>query len=435
MHGVVGTSAALTDGKVTNGGVADGTNAATTRTMLLLLVAMTGVAPISLYMLVPALPLLANSFASDISIAQMTVSLYMVGIACSQILMGPLSDRYGRRPVLLAGLGLMVVASAACIFAESLPQLIAARFFQALGGASGMVVSRAIIRDLYHRERISSMISLVIAVMMIAQMLSPLSGGLLETAFGWRAIFYVITAGSLAVAVAIALALPETRRVRLEPSGFRGDVGSLLASRAFIGYVLCQVLASQIIFTFAGGGPYIVVTHMGRTSAEYGAWFATAAFGYLIGNLFCVRFAPRHSLERLIWFGLALQLFGSLLNLVWGITGLNQTPGWLFGTQMIVMFANAFVMSNSAAGAISVRPEAAGTASGAMGFLQMGLGSLLSQFGAYLGGHFATPAPLNAAVFALSLACASTMIFIIPRRNTVVSEELIEQAEEEAGMV
>src|ERR1700733_1649032 len=293
----------------------------------------------------------------------MTVSLYMVGIACSQIIMGPLSDRFGRRPVLLAGLGLMVVASAACIFAESLPELIAARFFQALGGATGMVVSRAIIRDLYHRERISSMISLVIAVMMIAQMLSPLTGGLLETAFGWRAIFYVITAVSLAVAVAIALALPETRRVRLAPGGFRGDVGSLLSSRAFIGYVLCQVLASQIIFTFAGGGPYIVVTQMGRSSAEYGAWFAATAFAYLIGNLFCVRFAPRYTLEKLIWFGLALQLAGSLLNLVWGVIGLNQAPSWLFGTQMLVMFANAFVMSNSAAGAISVLPEAAGTAS------------------------------------------------------------------------
>ena len=238
----------------------------------------------------------------------MTVSLYMVGIACSQILMGPLSDRFGRRPVLLAGLGLMVVASAACIFAENLPQLIAARFFQALGGATGMVVSRAIIRDLYSRERISSMISLVIAVMMIAQMLSPLTGGLLESAFGWRAIFYVITAMSLAVAVAIALALPETRRVRMATGGFRGDVGSLLTSRAFIGYVLCQVLASQIIFAFAGGGPYIVVTQMGRTGAEYGAWFATTGFAYLIGNLCCVRFSPRYQLEKLIWFGLALQL-------------------------------------------------------------------------------------------------------------------------------
>jgi DHA1 family bicyclomycin/chloramphenicol resistance-like MFS transporter len=407
------------------------THIAPPRIMLLLLVAMTGVAPISLYLLVPALPVLATTFGRDISIAQMTVSLYMVGIACSQIIMGPLSDRFGRRPVLLAGLGLMVAASAGCIFAETLPQLIAARFLQALGGATGMVVSRAIIRDLYSRDRISAMISLVIAVMMIAQMLSPLTGGLLETAFGWHSIFYVITAASLAIAVAIALTLPETRRERTEGGGFRGDVGSLFTNRAFVGYLLCQVLASQIIFAFAGGGPYIVVTQMGRSSAEYGAWFATTGFAYLIGNLFCVRFAPHHSLEKLIWFGLALQFAGSLLNLVWGVTGLNQAPSWLFGTQMIVMVANAFVMSNSAAGAISIRPEAAGTASGAMGFLQMGIGSLVSQFGAYLGGHFSTPVPLNIAIVILSIACASTMIFLVPRRNVVVSEELIEKAEEE----
>jgi DHA1 family bicyclomycin/chloramphenicol resistance-like MFS transporter len=418
------------------GAAKDDTGIATSRVMLLLLVAMTGVAPISLYMLVPALPVLATTFGRDISIAQMTVSLYMVGIACSQIIMGPLSDRFGRRPVLLAGLGLMVAASAACIFAETLPQLIAARFLQALGGATGMVVSRAIIRDLYSRERISAMISLVIAVMMIAQMLSPLTGGLLETAFGWRAIFYVITAASLLIAVAIALALPETRRDRTGAGGFRGDVGSLFKSRAFIGYLLCQVLASQIIFTFAGAGPYVVVTQMGRSSAEYGAWFATTGLAYLIGNLFCVRFAPRHSLENLIWFGLALQFLGSLLNLVWGIAGLNQAPAWLFGTQMLVMFANAFVMSNSAAGAISVRPDAAGTASGAMGFLQMGIGSLFSQFGAWLGGNFATPVALNIAIVILSMGCASTMIFLVPRRDVVVSEELIEQAEEEeSGML
>src|SRR4051812_43474947 len=243
----------------------DAASVAPPRIMLLLLVAMTGVAPISLYMVVPALPGLASHFGRDIAVAQMTVSLYMVGIACSQIIMGPLSDRFGRRPVLLAGLSLMVAASAACSFAETLPQLIAARFLQALGGASGMVVSRAIIRDLYSRDRISSMISLVIAVMMIAQMLSPLTGGLLETAFGWRAIFYLITAASLAITIMIALALPETRRDRVAGSSFRGDIGSLVRSRAFIGYVLCQMLASQIIFAFAGGGPYIVVTQMGRS--------------------------------------------------------------------------------------------------------------------------------------------------------------------------
>jgi MFS transporter, DHA1 family, multidrug resistance protein len=426
MHGVMGKPPdAATDKGI-----------ATSKLMLLLLVAMTGVAPISLYMLVPALPVLATTFGRDISIAQMTVSLFMVGIACSQLIMGPLSDKFGRRPVLLAGLGLMVVAGVGSIFAETLPQLIAARFFQALGGASGMVVSRAIIRDLYSRERVGAMISLVIAVMMIAQMLSPLTGGLLEIAFGWRAIFYAITAGSLAVAAGIALALPETRRVRSEGSNFRRDVGSLMKSRAFIGYVLCQVLASQIIFTFAGGGPYIVVTQMGRTSAEYGAWFATTGFAYLVGNLLCVRFAPRHSLEQLIWFGLALQLGGSLLNLVLSLTGVNQAPLWLFGIQMIVMAGNAFVMANSAAGAISVRPEAAGTASGAMGFLQQGIGSLVSQFGAYLGGHSSTTLPLTSAILIISIACASSMIFLVPKRNTVVSEEMIEEAEEdEAGVM
>jgi DHA1 family bicyclomycin/chloramphenicol resistance-like MFS transporter len=271
----------------------------------------------------------------------------------------------------------------------------------------------------------------VIAVMMVAQMLSPLTGGLLEIAFGWRAIFYVLTAASLVIAVAIAAVLPETRRDRIEHGGFRGDIGSLLTSRAFIGYMLCQVLASQIIFVFAAGGPYIVVTQMGRSSAEYGAWFASTGLAFLVGNLACARYAPRHRLENLIWFGLALQFAGALLNLVWGFAGLNQTPSWLFGTQMLVMFASAFVMSNSAAGAISVRPEAAGTASGAMGFLQMGLGSLVSQFGAWLGGHFATPVPLNIAIVVLSAACASAMIFLIPRRDVVVSEELIGKAEEE----
>ena len=411
-------------------------NLATSKLMLTLLVLMTGLAPISLYMLVPALPVIATTFGRDISVAQMTVSLYMVGIACSQLIMGPLSDKFGRRPVLLAGLGLMVVAGVGSVFAETLPQLIAARFLQALGGASGMVISRAIIRDLYPRERVGAMISLVVAALMIAQMVSPLTGGLLEITFGWRAILYLITAASLAITILVALALPETRGDRADGSGFRGDLGKLMGSRAFIGYVLCQVLASQIIFAFAGGGPYIVVTQMGRSSAEYGAWFATTAFGYLLGNVLCVRFAPRHSLERLIWLGLALQFGGSALNLIWSFAGVNQTPLWLFGTQMIVMVGNAFVMANSAAGAISVRPEAAGTASGAMGFLQMGVGSLISQFGAYLGGHFASTLPLTAAIFALSLACASAMIFLVPRRQVVISEELIEQAEEEeSGIV
>jgi len=400
------------------------------RVLLMLLIVMTGLAPVSLYLLVPALPMLVTTFGQDASVVQMTVSCYMIGIACSQLVLGPLSDRYGRRPVMLAALSLSIVASFGCIFAQTLPQLIIARFLQALGGASGMVISRAIIRDLYPRERIGAMISLVVAVMMIAQMLSPLTGGLIEHALGWHAIFYVAAVLSIGIAIAVALALPETRRPRVEAGGFRSDVVLLLKSRAFIGYVLCQVLASQIIFAFAGGGPYIVEIQMGRSSAEYGAWFATTAFAYFAGNMFCVRFSPRHSLDRLIWFGLVLQLTGAFLNFIWGVFGYNQVPMVLFGTQMIVMFANAAVMANSAAGAISVRPSASGTASGAMGFLQMGIGAVTSQVGAWLGGHFSTTLPLTIAILLLSLACACSMIFLVPHSNVTVTEELIEQAEE-----
>jgi MFS transporter, DHA1 family, multidrug resistance protein len=404
--------------------------------LLILLVVMTGLAPVSLYLLVPALPMLATTFGHDTSVVQMTVSCYMIGIACSQLLLGPLSDRFGRRPVMLAALALSIVASFGCVFAETLPQLIIARFLQALGGASGMVISRAIIRDCYPRERIGAMISLVVAVMMIAQMLSPLTGGLIESVLGWHAIFYVVAALSVAIAIAVALALPETRPARIEGASFGRDVAVLVKSPGFIGYVLCQVLASQIIFAFAGGGPYIVETQMGRSSAEYGAWFATTAFAYFAGNMVCVHFSPRHSLDKLIWFGLMLQLTGAFLNFIWGVFGLNQVPVMLFGTQMLVMFANAAVMANSAAGAISIRPSAAGTASGAMGFLQMGIGALTSQLGAWLGGHFATALPLTIAILLLSLCCACSMIFLVPRSDVVVSEELIKQAEEdEAGVM
>ncbi len=401
--------------------------------LLLLLVAMNGIAPVSLYILVPALPLLVKTFNTDVSAVQLNVSLFMVGLAGSQLVTGPLSDKFGRRPVLLAGLMLMTAATVACIFATTLPQLIGARFLQAVGGGTGMVMARAIIRDLYPRERVGGMLSLVIGVMMIAQLLSPLIGGLIETSFGWRAIFYFMATTAIFATVSIAAGLPETRRVvaKTSDSGFFNDVRALSANRVFVGYVLCQMLASAIIFTFAGGGPYIVVNQMDRPTAEYGLWFATSGVAYMLGNFVSVRLSPRLGLDRTIWLGLSLQIAGSIVNTIWGVTGLNQQPGWLFGTHMIVMFGNAFAMSNASAGAISIRPQAAGTASGAMGFLQMGFGSLCSQLGAFLGGQFLTPLPLNIAVLTISAACAAVIYFLVPRSNRFVSEETMVEAEEQ----
>ncbi len=406
--------------------------------ILLLLVVMNGLAPVSLYILVPSLPLLTTTFGSDVSTVQLNVSLFMVGLALSQLVTGPLSDRFGRRPVLLGGLTLTAIAAVGAMLAETLPQLIAARVLQALGSAGGMVLARAIVRDLYPRERVGGMISLVIAVMMIAQLLSPLIGSLIETAFGWRAIFSVMAAVSIAITVAIALGLPETRRrvAGGEKGGFVTDIRALATTPAFIGYVLCQMLASAIIFTFAGGGPYVVVNQMGRSAAEYGVWFATSGFAYLIGNLISVRLSPRYGIDRTIWVGLTLQIVGAILNTIWGVIGLNMDPSWLFGTHMIIMTGNALAMSNASAGAISIRPQAAGTASGAMGFLQMGFGSLCSQLGAWLGGAFATPLPLNIAILAISCACATALFALVPRRSSQIrARQGAEPNEQDTGLL
>ena len=417
-------------------GVAAKTAAPAPWKLLLMLVAMNGLAPVSLYILVPALPILAKTLGSDVSAVQLNVSLFMVGLAISQLVTGSLSDRFGRRPVLLGGFGLAVIATIICMFAETL-QLIAGRFLQALGSATSMVMSRAIIRDLYPRERVGGMIGLVIAVMMIAHS-EPLIGGLLETSFDWRAIFYFMAATSVIITAGIAMGLPETRPERgsADQSGFFKDVRALSKSRVFFGYVLCQMLASAIIFTFAGGGPYIVVNQMGRSTAEYGVWFASSGLAYLLGNLVSVRLSPRHGIDRMIWLGIALQIAGSVLNVIWGVTGLNQTPSWLFGTHMIVMFGNAIAMANASAGAISIRPQAAGTAAGAMGFLQMGFGSLCSQLGAFLGGQFATPLPLNIAILIISASCAIAIMLLVPRTHvSVTTEKIVEAEAEETGLI
>ncbi|RTL51904.1 MAG: Bcr/CflA family efflux MFS transporter [Bradyrhizobiaceae bacterium] len=408
------------------------------RTVLMLLVVMNGVGPVSLYLLVPVLPLLAKLFDAPVSAVQLSVVLFMIGLAISQLITGPLSDRFGRRPVLLGGLGLGVAATIACIFAQTLPQLVVARFFQALGGATGMVMCRAIIRDIYPRQQIGGMIALVTAVMMIAQMISPLIGGALDIYFGWHSIFYFMAAATLLVTSGVALGLPETRRrpVFSDDAGFFRDVRALSSSRAFISYALCQMLASAIIFIFAGGGPYIVVDQMARSTAEYGLWYVTAGFSYMVGNLVSVRLSPRHGIDRMIWLGLAVQITGAIANTILGVTGINQSPSWLFGTHMIITFGNAFVMSNASAGAISVRPQAAGTAAGIMGFLQFGCGSLFSELGAFLGGNFTTPLPVNIAILFTSMTCAAVIVFILPRNTGAVSEEtMIEAEESEAGIM
>lgn len=411
------TDDTLKDAPIESAKIASGSSPKVSRGFLALLVALSGLGPLSMQAIMPALPALAHYFREDFAVAQLTISLYLVGLACSQLVVGPLSDRFGRRPVILAGLFLMVLSNVAGVFAVTLPQLIAARIIQALGAASGLAVGRAMIRDLYDRDRAASMIGIVVGAMMIAPMIGPFIGGMLETAYGWRTIFYFLGGVSLVIFLWAWATLPETRRVQTgtDAAGFLADVRALIKSPAYHGFVLCQMLAAATFFIFASGGAYVAITQMGRSSAEYGAWFALGSIAYMAGNLSSARLTPKLGGHRMIWIGLMMQIAGAILNLIWGLTGLSANPAWFFITQMIVAYGNGYVMTNAAAGAISVRPQAAGTASGVMGFMQMGLGAIVSQLGAHLGGDYATTMPLNLGVLILSLLCAAVVALLISR--------------------
>jgi len=303
-----------------------------------LLIALSGLGPMSMQAIMPALPALAAYFQEDISVAQLAISLYLVGLACAQLVVGPLSDRYGRRPVILSGLTLMVLANAAGLFALSLHQVIAARIVQALGAASGLAVGRAMIRDLYDRDRAASMIAVVVGAMMVAPMIGPFLGGILETAYGWRTVFLFLGAISLGVLVWAWVALPETRRFQTgqHASGFLRDVRVLIGNPQYHGFVIAQSLAAATFFIFASGGAYVAIVQMHRSSAEYGAWFALGSVAYMAGNLTSARLTPKLGTHRMIWIGLVMQIGGSLLNLASGLAGFNVSPAWFFGLQVIV---------------------------------------------------------------------------------------------------
>lgn len=179
--------------------------------LLSLLMAITAIGPGALNIVAPALPGMIERLGTDAATVQLTLSLYLLSLACAQLVLGPLSDRFGRRPVVLAGLALSVVASIGAIAASSIGALIVARIVQAAGASTGIVVGRAIVRDLYDRDRAAGVIGLVTSAMVIAPMVAPLIGGLLDTAFGWEAIFIFITAMSAAVLLWAVLMLPETR--------------------------------------------------------------------------------------------------------------------------------------------------------------------------------------------------------------------------------
>lgn len=383
-----------------------------------LLVAMSGIGPISLNILVPALPAIAHRLETDPANVQLTVSLYLVGLACSQLLLGPLSDRFGRRPVVIAGLALAAIAAFTAIFAATIAALIAVRVVQALGASTGQVVGRAMIRDLFERERAASVMGLVTSAVVVFPMLSPLIGGILDTLFGWEAIFVFVAVLSFMVLAWAAMVLPETRPRAAATSTLRHfgeDVRALLSSGRFIGYALCVALGSAPFFTFLGGGPYVLVTMMGHSPIEYGIWFAFSSIGFMTGNFSAARLTTRYGIDRMIWWGIIATVAGAALPTLVCLFDPDIGQVAVFLPQTLVSYGNGLLLPTAIAGAVSIRPEVAGTASGVAGFIQWAIGAIAVQTVSHLIAGAASPLPMLVTMLGWGLATAAAFLLLVRR--------------------
>ena len=380
-----------------------------------LLAAMTALAPMSLQIFVPALPAIQAHFAVSTGTAQLALSLSMLANAVAALSYGPLSDRFGRRPVVLAGLAMFIAGSVLCALAPSIGVLVVGRVVQAGGGAAGMVIARAIVRDLYEREQAASMIAYLTMAMVVAPMLSPSVGALLLGLFDWRAIFISLTG------VGCLLLWGTQQRLRETSAGGFGGAGwsdllsgtaALVRSRAFVAYVLQSAFAIAVFFAFVAGAPYYMIDVLHRPATEYGLWFIVVSLGFMAGNFAAARLTRRIGLDRMVLIGSWLVLLGIALAAGLALGGL-WTPAALFGPMMLATFGNGLSIPNAQAGAISVDPVLAGTASGLSGFTQMLIAALVSQAVGVL--QNGTPYPMLA--FMVGGAVISLIGFVLPRRG------------------
>lgn len=379
------------------------------------LVTIAALSALSMNVFLPSLPGMARYYGVDYGVMQLSVSGYLAMSAVLQLLIGPISDRYGRRPVMLGTLAIFLLATLGTLLAPTANWFLFFRMVQAVI-ATGMVISRAVVRDIIPGDAAASMLGYVTMGMSVVPMLAPVLGGILDETIGWQANFAVMGAMGLVVMILCWLDMGET----VQPGGvpIRRQIASypvLARSWRFWGYSLCATFASGSFFAYLGGAPYVGETVFHLSSSQVGYWFAAPSAGYALGNYLSGRHAVRIGMNFMI-------LAGSVIcSLALGIALAADILGWheplvFFGAVAMVGVGNGLVLPSANAGMMSVRPELAGTASGFGGAMTVAGGAIMAALAGALLGPGSGAAPLLG-IMALSAIGSVIVIRLVIRRE------------------
>lgn len=382
------------------------------------LIVLTGLGALSMNVFLPSLPQMAEYFGAEYGVVQLSVALYLGVNAALQLLVGPLSDRYGRRPVMLVGVAIYCLASLGCLWAPDVITFLVFRMIQA-SVVVGLVLGRAVVRDLYPRDQAASMIGYVTMGMAIVPMVGPVIGGALGQAFGWKAIFWLLFGAGLVILLLAWADLGETARKgegRLRDQF--AQYPTLLLSRRFWGYSLSSTLASGAFFAYLGGAPLVGARIFGLEPALLGLFFGAPALGYFFGNLISGRFSVRVGVDRMILWGALITVAGLSTGLGLFFVG-YKTALVFFGSMTFVGLGNGMVLPNATSGMMSIRPDLAGTASGLGGSIMLAGGASLSALSGVILSQSDQAYPLIYLMLACAIGAAASAIYTARRNHAL----------------
>lgn len=377
--------------------------------MTVLLAVLVSMGPLSTDMYLPSLPWIARDLNASEAQTQLTLSVFLIGFAGGQIVYGPISDRFGRKPVLLTGLCLFILATALCAMTWSIELLIAARFCQAIGACAAVVIARAIVRDLFAAERAARIMSFMGALMGAVPAVAPVLGGILQAAFGWRSSFIAVVVIGIGIVIAIVLLLPETNRFRGQTPRTFGELfstfGVLLRHADYRRYVLSTGFCFGGLFAFISGSSFLFQGFYGFSPLEFGFVFAVAVLGYISGTLLGARITTRRGIDRTLSLGAWTLIAGGLGMLL--LVQFEPPRFWHVLAPMTVYMAGVgLTLPQAMAGALTPFPERAGAASSLLGFCQMSFAALVG----ILVGQTLEHGPV---VLGGAIACLSLLNFLV----------------------